>query len=83
MAKENLFSEIMVAPTLPVGLGEWFEVQNPGNRKLNLRDCVFEDDAGANFIVDVDRIIEPGGYNTFAISANHAFVPDFFTIVPG
>jgi hypothetical protein len=77
IAKEILISEIMVVPTLPVNLGEWFEIQNPGANKLNLRDCVFVDDRGGNFIVNVDLIIEPGGYKIFAISANQMFLPDF------
>jgi hypothetical protein len=76
MAKEILFSEIMVEPTLPVNLGEWFEIQNPGADKLNLRDCVFEDDGSGNFSINSDLIIEPGGYMTFAISANQVFFPD-------
>ena len=75
-AKEILFSELMIDPALPVNLGEWFEIQNPGNRKLNLQGCVFEDDAGGNFSIGFDLNIEPGGYKTFAASDNPAFVPD-------
>jgi len=77
VAKDILFSEVMVVPALPVNLGEWFEIQNPGAIELNLRDCVFEDDASGNFSINLDLIIEPGGYMTFAISANHVFLPDF------
>lgn len=77
MAREILISEILVVPALPVNLGEWFEIQNPGANKLNMRDCVFMDDRSGNFIINTDLIIEPGGYMTFAISANHVFLPDF------
>jgi hypothetical protein len=75
---EVLISEIMVVPALPKNLGEWFELQNPGANKLNLRDCVFEDFGGGNFSIGFELIIEPGGYKTFATSdsPNHVFVPD-------
>jgi hypothetical protein len=76
MAKEVLISELMIDPALPVNLGEWFEIQNPGNRMLNLQGCVFEDDGGGNFSIGFDLIIKPGGYKTFATSANHLFFPD-------
>ncbi len=78
MAKEILISELMIDPALPVNLGEWFEIHNPGANKLNLRDCVFMDARSGNFIINTDLIIEPGGYKTFATSdsANHVFVPD-------
>ena len=76
MAKDILISEIMVEPTLPVNLGEWFEIQNSGTDKLNLRDRVFEDDGSGNFSINSDLIIDPGGYMTFAISANQVFFPD-------
>jgi hypothetical protein len=77
MARDILFSEILVVPALPVNLGEWFEIQNPGANKLNLQDCVFEDDAGGNFSINAEMIIEPGGYKTFAISEDHVFSPDY------
>jgi hypothetical protein len=79
MAKEILISELMIDPALPVNLGEWFEIHNPGIHKLNLQDCVFEDDAGGNFSIGLELIIEPGGYKTFATSdsESHEFDPDF------
>jgi hypothetical protein len=78
MAKEILISELMIDPALPVNLGEWFEIQNPGVNKLNLRDCVFMDARSGNFIINTDLIIEPGEYKTFATSdsPNHVFIPD-------
>jgi hypothetical protein len=78
MAKEVLISELMIDPALPVNLGEWFEIHNPGVNKLNLRDCVFMDARSGNFIINTDLIIESGGYKTFATSnsPDHVFVPD-------
>jgi hypothetical protein len=37
---------------------------------------VFQDDGGGNFIIGFELIIQPGGYKTFATSANHVFFPD-------
>ncbi len=82
-AKQIIFSEIMVEPALPANLGEWFEVQNPGADKINLRDCVFTSDSGANFIVIDDLIIDSGEYKTFAISASHDFSADYYYGSPG
>ena len=78
MLKQILISELMVDPsTLAKVLGEWFEVHNPGASDLDLRDCVFSDDASSNFIINSDLIIAAGEYLTFAISDIPGFVPDF------
>ena len=77
VAKDIIFSELMSNPdTLVDALGEWFEIQNPGTVKLNLRDCVFSDAATSNFSINSDLFIEAGEYVTFAISENPGFVPD-------
>jgi hypothetical protein len=49
-----------------------------GTISLHLQDCVFENDAGGNFSIGFELIIEPGEYKTFATSnsASHVFIPD-------
>jgi hypothetical protein len=77
MAKDILISELMIDPIFISDFnGEWFEIQNPGTDKLNLRDCVFSNDVTNNFGINFDLFIEADEYVTFAISANPGFVPD-------
>jgi hypothetical protein len=78
MPKEILISELMIDPVfIPDFNGEWFEIQNPGTDRLNLRECVFSNAATNNFGINFDLFIEADEYVTFAISANPGFVPDF------
>ena len=52
MAKQILFSELMIDPSINDAHREWFEILNVGANKLNLQDCVFIDASSNNFSIN-------------------------------
>ena len=81
-AGEVIISEIMPDPTvLPDSDGEWFEVHNPSaDTTYQLGGCEVSGQMDEEVIsIDVDLLIPPGGYLTFAPSsmADIGFTPDY------
>lgn len=73
-----LISEIMANPAaLADSEGEWFELYNPTDQGINLRDTWIGDDGGDLHRFDTDLLILPAAYLTLARGPHPGFVPDY------
>ena len=79
MSVSNLvISEIMANPAaLPDAQGEWFELFNPTDEIINLRDVSIGDDGSNSHKIETDLLILPSMYLTLARSHDPGFTPDY------
>ena len=83
-----LISEVMANPVaLADSAGEWFELYNPTDELINLRDTWLGDDGADLHRFDTDLLIMPAQYLTLARSLGPGFIPDYvyddFTLANG
>jgi len=78
LVSDLLISEIMANPAaLPDARGEWFELYNPTDQEINLRDTWIGDDGRDNHKIETDLLILPAEYLTLARSVDPGFAPDY------
>ena len=78
LVSDLLISEIMANPSaLPDARGEWFELYNPTDQEINLRDTWIGDDGRDSHKIETDLLILPGEYLTLARSVDPGFSPDY------
>ena len=78
LVSELLISEVMANPVaLPDARGEWFELYNPTDQEINLRDITIGDDDRDRHKIETDLLIMPSEYLTLARSVDPGFVPDY------
>lgn len=71
-----LISEVMSNPlALPDSAGEWVELYNAGQQRVELEGCTFSRD-NQGFELDFPIGIEPGDYLTLANDSAPGFTPD-------
>ena len=78
-AGDVVITEIMRDPTAVADpSGEWFELHNPSaTESYQLINCQVSDDGSDSFVIDLDLVIGPGQYLSFARSLGPGFSPDF------
>jgi len=73
-----LISEVMANPAaLSDARGEWFELYNPTNETINLREITIGDDANDRHRIESDLLVLPGEYLTLARYLDPGFIPDY------
>jgi len=78
LVSDLLISEIMANPSaLPDARGEWFELYNPTDHEINLRDTWIGDDGRDLHKIETDLLILPTQYLTLARSVDPGFTPDY------
>jgi hypothetical protein len=88
LVSDLLISEVMANPAaLPDARGEWFELYNPTDHEINLRDIWIGDDGRDLHKIETDLLILPAEYLTLARSDDPGFTPgyvyDNFTLSNG
>lgn len=69
LVSDLLINEITANPSaLSDASGEWFELYNPTDQEINLRDTWIGDDGGDHDKIETDLLILPSEYLTFARS---------------
>lgn len=75
-AGELVITELMIDPkALPDTQGEWFELYNPSQRTLELRDCLVDDGAKSLHPLAQPPQLQSHAYVTISRSAEPGFVP--------
>jgi len=78
LVSDLLISEVMANPSaLPDARGEWFELYNPTDHEINLRDTWIGDDGSDSHKIETDLLILPDEYLTLARNADPGFGPDY------
>jgi len=78
VAGDLVVSEVMFNPAIVDDtLGEWFELYNTTDTYLELEGCTVQDNASGALSITSPVLVAPGGYVTFARSANAGFTPGF------
>ena len=78
LVSDLLISEIMANPAaLPDAQGEWFELYNPTDHEINLRDTWIGDDGRDLHKIETDLLILPSEYLTLARGSDPGFIPDY------
>jgi hypothetical protein len=78
LVSDLLISEVMANPSaLPDAHGEWFELYNPTDHEINLRDIWIGDDDRDLHKIETDLLILPTEYLTLARSVDPGFTPDY------
>ena len=76
--RDLLISEVMANPAaLSDARGEWFELYNPTNETINLREITIGDDANDRHRIESDLLVLPGEYLTLARYLDPGFIPDY------
>ena len=83
LVSDLLISEIMANPAaLSDARGEWFELYNPTDQEINLRDTWIGDDGRDSHKIETDLLILPTEYLTLARSVSRRS-HSFFLHLPG
>jgi len=78
LVSDLLISEVMANPAaLPDARGEWFELYNPTDHEINLRDTWIGDDGSDSHKIETDLLILPAEYLTLARNEDPGFIPDY------
>ena len=78
LISDLLISEVMADPAaLPDARGEWFELYNPTDQEINLRDTWIGDDGRDLHKIETDLLILPSEYLTLARSDDPGFTPGY------
>jgi hypothetical protein len=66
-----IITEIMVDPkSVPDYLGEWFEVYNPTDTAINMKNWVIMDDGADFHTISKDLYVQPGDFAVLGINAD-------------